>query len=305
MMVLAAACVGMFVAALSSDLMRRHTIATTGSVRSSESGQDFVLGATAVVLGYLVLMAVTGTTNIALPMALGCFLLPRLIASRRRAARHKQLLEAWPDALRSIRSSLLAGRSLHTSLVELVENGPAALRPVVSRYERLAVTLDQNDALEVIRDESADPFVDRIIEVLIAASDAGPATVIDIMNDLADAALDDLALRMRVDTAGLEQRLNAAIIMSIPILLLLLLNGASPIYSDFYASSAGLVVVMIGMGMAVFGMVLIRRLSVLPAEPRVFGRDAVANGAQNARGALDARGSRTRTPITTIRTSAS
>lgn len=272
MIFLAAACVGACIALLAYELANRPRAHGARAAQRTESINDTVYGITSVLLGYLVLMVITGTSSIALPLSVGCFFLPKVVVSRRREVRTKRLLEAWPDALRSIRSSLLAGRSLHTALVELVDNGPIALRPVVRRYERLAVTLDQNDALEVIRDESADPFVDRIIEVLIAASAAGPATVIDIMDDLADAALDDLSLRMRIETAGLEQRLNAGIIMAIPIALLLLMNSSSDIYANFYDTSAGLVVVTIGMALAVGGMGLIRRLSVLPSEPRVFHR---------------------------------
>lgn len=273
MMIAASTCVGIAVAAFAYHLATRPRSPGERPARRSESIGDTVFGIVAVLVGYLVLVGITGTTSIALPMSVGCFFLPRVLAARRRKVRDKRVLEAWPDALRSIRSSLLSGRSLHTALTELVENGPVVLRPVMRRYERLAVTLDQNDALEVIRDESADPFVDRIIEVLIAAAAAGPATVIDIMDDLADAALEDLSLRMRIETAGLEQRLNAGIIMAIPIALLLLVNSASPIYTDFYDSPAGLVVVSIGMVLAVGGMALIRRLSMLPTEPRVFHRD--------------------------------
>ncbi len=236
---------------------------------------SILLGLASTGIGFLLLLAITGTVGIALPLSLGCALVPRLIVVRRVAAARRRTLEAWPDALRSIRSSLLAGRSLHAALTELVTSGPQALRPVFTRYSRLASTLDQAAALEVIRDEVSDPYVDRIVEVLIAAADAGPATVLDIIDDLAEAAMDDLQLRMRVETAGLEQRINAGLIMVVPVVMLLLLNSVSPIYRTFYASGAGLAVVSAGMGLSMIGMLAVRKLAVLPEEPRVFVREEV------------------------------
>jgi tight adherence protein B len=268
----AAVLVGASVAIASGRMVerRQHSAASLVGTRKAQAGSSIVLGIGASAVGFGVLFVLTGSAGIALPLSLGFACLPRLILVRRAQAASRRCLEAWPDALRSIRSSLLAGRSMHVALCELVESGPQALRPVFARYARLAVTLDQSDALEAIRDESGDPYVDRIVEVLVAAVDAGPATVLDIIDDLAEAAMEDLQLRMRIETAGLEQRINAGMIMAVPIAMLLLLNTVSPVYHEFFASQLGFLVVSLGMALSLAGMVCVRRLAVLPSEPRVF-----------------------------------
>jgi tight adherence protein B len=272
MMVVAAIGVGGFSALVTRQVMSARRAAPPKLVGAARTGisRVVVLGIGAALAGFVLLLAMTGSPGIAMPISVGFAFLPHVVLVRRAHAANRRTLEAWPEALRAIRSSLLAGRSLHAALSDLVHAGPQPLRPMFFRYVRVAATLDQGAALEVIRDESDDPYVDRIVEVLVAAVDAGPATVLDIIDDLAEAAMEDLQLRMRIETAGLEQRINAGMIMAVPIGMLLLLNSVSPMYRSFYNSPLGFTVVSLGMGLSLLGMLTVRRLAVLPSEPRVF-----------------------------------
>jgi|GEM_PF-444345 len=195
---------------------------------------------------------------------------PRAYFSRKRAKVMAERVEAWPDALRSLVASISASQSLHQALKGLGANGPVPLRPVFSKYSRLTQALDQKSALEVVKEEIADPMSDRIIEVLIAATEAGPGVVLDILRDLADATTRDLQLREHIETMQTEQKLNARIVFVLPFVLLILMVMSAPDIRGFYQSIGGIFVIFIGTSILAFGMWIVQRLSKIPAEQRVF-----------------------------------
>ena len=175
-------------------------------------------------------------------------------------------VKAWPDALRNLSASLSATLSLHQALVALGHSGPSALRPVFERYARLSGTLDQRAALQVVREELADPVSDRVVEVLILASEQGPSIVLDVLADLARATTLDLQLGERIETAQFEQRLNARAVFVLPyfILVLLCATGESSAASTAprWASSWSSWAPRLSPG----GMLIIRRLGRIPSR---------------------------------------
>jgi tight adherence protein B len=220
---------------------------------------------------FLVVLALTGTAVVALIPAVAVAGLPRAYYGRERRRRAGLQIRAWPDALRNLTGSLSATLSLHQSLVALTHTGPVPLRPVFERYHQLSGSLDQRAALEAIREELADPVSDRIIEVLILAVEQGPSIVIDILSDLARATTADLQLAERLETAQLEQRLNARAVFVLPYFMLIMLCARPGAFRDFYSGAGGIIVVALGGAMSLGGMAIINRLGRQPAEERVFG----------------------------------
>ena len=228
---------------------------------------SFAVGA----LAFLVVLAITGTVIVALIPGAAVGALPKAYYARERERRAGLQVRSWPDALRNLTGSLSATLSLHQALIALSRTGPVPLRPVFERYEQLSASLDQRAALDAIREELADPVSDRIIEVLMLAVEQGPSIVIDILQDLARATTLDLQLAERLETAQLEQRLNARAVFVLPYFLLVVLCARDGAFRDFYQSGSGLLVVAIGAAMSVAGMAIINRLGRQPAEERVFG----------------------------------
>lgn len=216
---------------------------------------------------------ITSIPMVALPPALAVALTPRWWFAQQRRKLARARLEAWPEALRSIVASVSSSMSLHQALLVLATTGPNELRPVFARYSSLSFTLDSATALEVIREELADPVSDRIIEDLLLALEQGPAVVVDIMAELARSTIEDLQVLDRVETAQLEQRLNARAVFVLPFLFLVLLTFRPGPGREFYASGAGVAVIVLGTSLSLLGMVLVRRLGRLPEEPRVFAVD--------------------------------
>ena len=68
----------------------------------------------------------------------------------------------------------------------------------------------------------------------------------------------DLQLTERIETAQLEQRLNARAVFVLPYVILIIMCARGTQFRDFYQSGLGLLVVAIGAGMPV-GMLLITR----------------------------------------------
>lgn len=235
------------------------------------------------VFAFLVGMALTGVPWVSLPPALAMGVLPRWYFARRRIRRLSEVHEAWPDGLRHIVASLRTGMSLATALEELARTGPTPLRFAFSRFPALSRTLGVDASLALIREELADPTSDRVIEILLVAYERGGSIVPEVLTDLSDATTRDLRTVEEIRTNALEQRINGRIVFVVPWLVLLLLTSRPGPFRDFYASAAGVIVVVVGALISVFGAWLVARLSRDTIEPRVLGSSAA--GATNA-GAL-------------------
>ncbi|MDX1659736.1 MAG: hypothetical protein R3343_13015 [Nitriliruptorales bacterium] len=230
-------------------------------------GGSLLLGA----LTFATVLAITATPAVAFAPAVAAGLMPRALLARRRTRRLRSLQEAWPDGIRDLIASISAGASLHQAVLSLTEHGPETLRTAFARYPALARVLGVTAALEVVKEDLADPTSDRVIEILILAHERGGALLGDILRDLAAATTRDVRALEQATTDSLEQRINAKAVFVLPWIVLLLLTAQDGYFRDFYRSPGGLIVVAIGALMSLGGFALVSRLSRDPIETRVFG----------------------------------
>lgn len=228
-----------------------------------------VSGGLGLVVGFVVGIAV-GVPALGGVAGLIACAVPRMVFARRREALVRDRLAAWPDALRDMMTHLRASLSLHASLCELGRSGPAPLRQYFNRYAGLAGALDQRTALEVVREDLADPISDRVIEVLLVAFDQGSSVVIDVLDDLAASTSEDLRLLDEIETLQLETKLEARGAAVLPFLVLAMLCVFTPGYRSFYSTAAGWMVVGLGALMSVGGLLVITRLGRVPSEERIL-----------------------------------
>jgi tight adherence protein B len=221
---------------------------------------------------FVVVWAFTASAWIALVPAGVVATVPAGYYQSHQRRRGSERLRAWPDALRSIVASLQAGGSPHEALVELAVSGPVPLRPVFTRYRSLAELVPEATALELVRDELADPVADRVFEVLVVAVEKGSRIALEILRDIADATTADIQLAERLETAQSEQRLQARAVFVLPFLTLVILSARPGPFREFYSSPDGVPVLLIGAALSTAGMLVVRRLGRLPAEPRVVLR---------------------------------
>ncbi|MDP8969480.1 MAG: type II secretion system F family protein [Actinomycetota bacterium] len=241
--------------------------------------RQFWTGSTAV--GAATFALVTLTTNtpvVAVVPAVSAGLLPRVYFARQRSQRLRELQEAWPDGLRELIAGIAAGMSLPQAITALAGSGPQPLRRAFARFEVVARMLGVVPALEVIKEELADPTSDRVIEVLILAHDRGGRIISTILRDLAQATTDDVRTLEDITTSSLEQKINARAVFVLPWLVLLTLTARPGHFRAFYQSAGGLVVVLVAGLLSLLGMWIVGRLGREPVEQRVFGGAAPGSG---------------------------
>jgi tight adherence protein B len=223
---------------------------------------------------FLFIWMLSGLLVVALPGAVVALFLPKVWVMRRRSQRMFELQASWPDGLRDLVASISSGMSLARGLEQLSVSGPAPLRQAFARFSSLSRAAGVVPALEAIKADLAQPTSDRIIEVLIVAHERGGPIVLSILRDLTEAITKDTWAAEELATLSLEQKINARVVFIIPWVVLAFITTRPGPFRDFYASSAGVLVVAVGGAASVFGMWLASKLGKEPDEPRVFGRIA-------------------------------
>lgn len=240
--------------------------------------RQFVAGsATLGTVTFVLLALVTAAPAVAVVPAVAVGFLPRAWFAKQRAQRLRAVQEAWPDGLRDLLASIGAGMSLHQALESLVRNGPEPLRRAFARYPSLVRMVGVVPALEVIKEELADPTSDRVIEVLILGHERGGHLLGEILADLAEATTRDLRVAEEIATDSLEQKINARAVFVLPWLVLLLLTSREGFFREYYRSPGGLVVVLIGALMSLGGLWIVTHLSREHIERRVLGGSATVS----------------------------
>jgi tight adherence protein B len=234
-------------------------------------GQFWAGSIAAGLLALLILIALTGSIFVALVPAVALAMLPRAYFSRQRRLRMREVQTAWPDGLRDLSASIAAGRSLTQAVNELAAHGPAPLRNAFARFPELARVLGTGPALEVLKEELADPTSDRVIEVLLIAHERGGAIVRSILDDLVSATTRDIKLLDELETESLEMRINSRAVVVLPWIVLVLLTARDGPFRDFYRSAGGVVTLVIAALLTLVGVFVLGRLGREPVEERVFG----------------------------------
>lgn len=214
--------------------------------------------------------AVTSLPVVALMPGVVVATLPRVYFGRRRALQTLETQLAWPDALRDLVSAVRSGASLPTAVEELALFGPAPIRRVLTGFASYASSLGFVEALEMVKAELGDPTSDRVVEVLILAYERGGNVVPQILNDLADATTKDAWTLEQIRTEALEQKINARVVFVLPWVVLVLMTARSGPFREFYSSSAGILVVLLGGILSLVGMFIAARLGRTQSEPRVM-----------------------------------
>jgi tight adherence protein B len=223
----------------------------------------------------LVVTALTGSVFVAMVPAVSVALVPRAYFGRRRRSRLREVQLAWPDGLRDLVASIAAGHSLTQAVTNLATTGPLAMRIAFARFPQLARVLGTGPALELVKEDLADPTSDRVLEVLILAQERGGAIVRNILEDLVDATTRDLKLLDEIETEGLEMRINAKAVVVLPWLVLVALTARPGAFRDFYRSAGGVLTLVLAGFLTAIGVAVLGRLGREPIEARIFARDDV------------------------------
>ncbi len=222
-------------------------------------------------IAFLAFLMVAGTWWVASIPAVAVSFAPYLQYARQRTRRLAEVQRSWPDGLREILAHVNSGATLANGIEALAERGPAPLREAFSRFPVQARMLGVVPALEIIKEELADPSSDKVIEVLVLAHQHGGETLQEVLRDLIETMVADQLTAEQIRTAGLEQRLESVVVAVAPWVILLFLATVPEAYRRFYRSAQGRFVVLLAGVWAVVGWVLLRVISRHIQEVRVFG----------------------------------
>lgn len=239
------------------------------------AGGSLVAGA----VSFALVALVTADALVAVVPAVGVALLPRAYFGFRRSKRLVEIQQAWPDGLRHILGGITAGMSLNQAIASLATSGPEPLRLAFDRFALRARMMGVPAALELVKEQLADPTSDRVIEVLLLAHERGGRIVTQVLADLADATARDLKTAEEIASDRLEPKINSRAVFAIPWVVLVLLCAQPGPIRRFYGTPAGAVVLVVAAAMSLAGVLIVERLARDPAEERVFARPALPPGA--------------------------
>ena len=223
---------------------------------------------------FLIVFGLTGLLAVSIVPAVVVATLPKAHFARKRSLRLASVQEAWPDGLRDLLASVRSGASLPSAIDNLALFGPQPLREAFHGFDVYSRSLGVVPALELVKEDLADPTSDRVLEVLILAYERGGRVVPAILSDLADAITRDVWTLEQIRSDVLEQKINSRVVFVLPWLVLVAITARSGAFRDFYSTPTGLLVVGIGGAMSLIGVAVSSRLSAQPPEPRVADRDS-------------------------------
>jgi len=218
----------------------------------------------AMIAGTLVVWFVTDSILLAI---LGLVLLasmPRIIYARMRAARLKKFDQQLPDSLMMIAGGLRAGLSLTGALHHLVEEAPAPLRQemgLVLRENRLGMPLDS--ALTNLARRVPTTTTILVVSAMRVANETGGGLA-ETLERTSTTVRRKLQMEDKIDALTSQGKLQAWVVGSMPIALMLVLNHIEPVgMHGLWHTTPGWIALAVIFVLEVIGVMLIRRITTI------------------------------------------
>lgn len=226
--------------------------------------------------------AVTGWPAAGVMAGAAAGVVPMLAGTRRRRVElnaRSEALAVWAEMLRDTISA-------HAGLREAIAvTARVAPLPIRTQVQALAVQAEHEPlgkALRRFAAEVADPVADLIVAALTIAADRQAHRLAELLAQIAEAAREQVAMRLRVETGRARTYASARALVAITFGLAVVLLVFSPSFMRPYHTATGQVVLaMIGalFAGALWSLVLLGRPAT---SPRLLGgseRESTAEGA--------------------------
>ncbi|TFD29027.1 type II secretion system F family protein [Cryobacterium cryoconiti] len=214
--------------------------------------------------------ALLGIAALSLVAALAGLALPALMVVWRARARRRANRAVWPDVVDHLVSAVRSGLALPDSVGSLAGAGPLSTRPAFAEFARdYQATGNFSSAVDGLKASLADPVADRILETLRMAREVGGSDLTAVLRSLAAWIRQDAAIRSEVE-ARQSWIVNAARLGVAAPWIVLLLLASRPEAAVAYNTSAGVVVIVGGLGVSVVAYRVMVALGRLPEERRWF-----------------------------------
>lgn len=220
-----------------------------------------------VLVAFLAAVVVTGWPAAGALAAASAGVAPMLAgvrSSRERLTRRSDAVAAWAEMLRDTITS-------HAGLQEAIAvTARVAPAPIRSEVQMLAVRAERETLTVALRQFAADmddPVADLVVASLVIAAERQAQRLADLLTQIAGAARDQAAMRLRVETGRARTYASSRALVSISFGLAVVLMAFSPKFMEPYDSFTGQVVLVIIGGLfasALWGLVLLGRPATSP-----------------------------------------
>ena len=220
-----------------------------------------------VVAAFLAGVIITGWPAAGALAAASAWVAPMLVgvrASRERLTRRSDAVAAWAEMLRDTITS-------HAGLQEAIAvTARVAPAPIRSEVQTLAVRAERETLTVALRQFAAemdDPVADLVVASLVIAAERQAQRLADLLTQIAGAARDQAAMRLRVETGRARTYASSRALVAISFGLAVLLMVFSPKFMEPYDSFTGQLVLVIIGGLfagALWGLVVLGRPAASP-----------------------------------------
>src|SRR4051794_1597925 len=185
--------------------------------------------------------------------------------------RQRELAEVWPEAVDNLASAVRAGMSLPEALTQLGHRGPEPLREPFSAFGAdYQVTGRFGESLDRLKQRLAGAVGGRVVEGLRIAREVGGGELGSLLRNLSGFLRDDARTRSELESRQAWTVNGARLAVAAPWLVLLLLCFQREVITR-YASTAGVVVLVVGAGLCVVAYRLMVRIGRVPTGRRGGG----------------------------------
>ncbi|MCK9517702.1 MAG: type II secretion system F family protein [Dehalococcoidia bacterium] len=192
------------------------------------------------------------------------WMLPRIWLSRQRQQRQRRIEEQLPDALTAIAKSLRAGTGLLQALAYAANETEAPLGPELQATLRdLQLGAEPADVFGELAERINLPDLDIAVTAILIQRQVG-GNLSEILMNVTNTIRERAKLQAEVRVLTARQRLTANLIALLPILVAAAFIGLNPDMGMLLIdTTAGRIALAVGLAFEVFGILLIRRLSVI------------------------------------------
>ena len=194
----------------------------------------------------------------------------KLRTTRTGSVDHGELTEAIAVFTEHLRDTVVSATGLEQAIATTLDACPAAIEPAVRRMVAEMQYGRFEDALRKFADDLAHPAADFVVAALLSAVRNQTRDLAGLLTQLSASARDECALHTRVWVSRARTRSAVRIVVGSLVVFVVGLALLDPSYLAPYASSSGLVVlVIVGLGFTC-GLVLLDRMASFRQPARII-----------------------------------
>jgi len=225
----------------------------------------------AAVAGFTVVGVVTRWPVAALLAAAGVWALPsvwRPDGDARDATDRLEAVAVWTELLRD---TLSAAAGLEQAVLAAAAVAPDALaEPIAVLAGRLRDGEQLPVALRAFADDVDDPTMDLVVAALVLAATRQARDLTGLLSTLAQAARDQVVLRLRIAAGRAQVRTSVRIILLTTIGMISALVALNRDYLTVYDSPSGQLVLLLVGGLFAAAFLWLHRIAAVPRPPRIL-----------------------------------